>query len=286
LRVLITGSKGQLGRALGQALAKETIFNFDLPEMDITDYRQTSQVITDLQPEVVIHCAAFTNVDGCETDPDTAYQVNALGTQNVALACQRAGSAMVYISTNEVFDGTKTGPYLEFDQPNPINAYGRSKLAGEQYVQMLTLKFYIVRISWLYGEGGDNFVRKMIRRADEQRILSVVDDEIASPTYAKDLAQALAQLVRHPQYGIYHLTNSGACSRYEWAREIMFLTGREHIPVRPISSKEYVRASRPPLNGQLRNYCAEKALGITLRPWREALEDFVVSNWAGLVKGT
>jgi len=274
MRIVITGHKGQLGRALQEVLERETLFGLDLPEHDITDRQAVIQAIADFAPLVVIHAAAMTNVDGCERDPDAAHRINGLGTQNVALACQRCGAAMAYVSTNEVFDGTKGEPYLEFDQTNPINAYGRSKLAGELITQALLNRFYIVRTAWLYAQGGNNFVAKMIRLANDRGELRVVADEISSPTYAPDLAEAIAKLIRTDHYGIYHFTNQGVCSRHDFAVKILELAGRERVPVHPINSDQYARASTPPLYAPIRNFCAATGLGITLRPWEEALRAY------------
>jgi dTDP-4-dehydrorhamnose reductase len=274
MRIVITGHKGQLGRALQEALKGQILFGLDLPQHDITDRQAAAQVIADFAPQVVIHAAAMTDVDGCERDPDAAYRINGLGTQNVALACQRCGAAMVYVSTNEVFDGTKGEPYLEFDQPNPINAYGRSKLAGEFFTRTFLDHFYVVRTAWLYAWGGKNFVTKMVRIADERGELRVVTDEVSSPTYAPDLAQAIANLIRTDHYGIYHFTNEGVCSRYDFAAKILELAGRGHVLVHPITSDQYTRASIPPLYAPIRNFCGATALGITLRPWEEALKAY------------
>ncbi|MBL7184440.1 MAG: dTDP-4-dehydrorhamnose reductase [Anaerolineae bacterium] len=274
MRIVITGHKGQLGRALQEVLKRETLFGLDLPEHDITDRQAVIQAIADFAPQVVIHAAAMTDVDGCERDPDAAYRINGLGTQNVALACQRCGAAMVYVSTNEVFDGTKGEPYLEFDQTNPINAYGRSKLAGEFFTRTLLNRFYIVRTAWLYAQGGSNFVTKMIHLANDRGELRVVADEISSPTYAPDLAEAIAKLIRTDHYGIYHFTNQGVCSRHDFAIKILELAGRGRVPVHPITSDQYARASAPPPYAPIRNFCAATALGITLRPWEEALQAY------------
>jgi dTDP-4-dehydrorhamnose reductase len=181
---------------------------------------------------------------------------------------------MVYVSTNEVFDGTKGEPYLEFDQPNPINAYAKSKLAGEFFTRTLLNRFYIVRTAWLYAQGGNNFVTKMIQLADERGELRVVADEISSPTYAPDLAEAIAKLIRTDHYGVYHFTNEGVCSRHDFAVNILELASRGHVPVHPITSDQYARASNPPLYAPIRNFCAAIALGITLRPWEEALQAY------------
>jgi dTDP-4-dehydrorhamnose reductase len=277
MRLFITGAKGQLGRTLQTHFANDTVLPADLPECDITDRACVMQAIGEFKPDMVIHAAAMTNVDGCARDPDAAFRANALGTQNVALACQSAGCAILYISTNEVFDGRKTEPYLEFDAPNPINAYGRSKLAGETFVRDLLTRFYLVRIAWLYGKGGNHFVRKMIRLADEQNSLRIVADEVGSPTYAEDVAYAIHQLVHTGAYGVYHLVNDGIASRYDFVREILRLSGRGHIPVEPIRLADFSRASTPPPYTPLRNFCGA-AQGITLRPWQDALAEYLASN--------
>ena len=283
MRVFVTGAKGQLGRALQAQFVDGTVFPADLPECDITDRACVAQAIGQFEPDVVIHAAAMTDVDGCARDPDAAYRVNALGTQNVALACQSAGCPMLYISTNEVFDGRKTEPYLEFDAANPINAYGRSKLAGETVVRDLLTRFYIVRTAWLYGQEGNHFVRKIIRRADEQGRLRVVADEVGSPTYAQDVASGVWRLVQTGAFGVYHFVNDGVASRYDLARQIMQLCGRGHVPVEPITLAEFTRPSTPPPYTPLRNFCGA-ALGITFRPWQAALAEYL-STPSNLRKG-
>ena len=277
MRIFITGAKGQLGRALQAQFARDDVLPVDLPECDITDRVCVMQAIGELKPDVVIHAAAMTDVDGCAREPDKAYLVNALGTQNVALACQHVGSVMLYISTNEVFDGKATEPYLEFDATHPVNFYGRSKLAGETVVRDLMTRFYIVRIAWLYGKGGNHFVRKMIRLADERGSLRVVSDEISSPTYAADVAGGIRQLVQAGAYGVYHLVNDGMASRFDLAREILRLAGRSHVPVEPIKLADYTRPSTPPAYTPLRNFCG-KAVGIAFRPWQDALAEYIASN--------
>ncbi len=269
MRIVITGSAGQLGQALQAELSNHDLFLIDLPDYDITDYRQVQQVIPAYRPDVVIHGAAMTNVDRCESEPDLAYRINALGTQNVALAAAQADSAMVYLSTDYVFDGTSDKPYLEWSQPNPQSVYGKSKLAGEYYVQTLLRRFYVVRTAWLYSLTGNNFVKSVLRLADERPELHYVTDEVGSPTYAPDLGQALVKLIAAPLYGVYHLTNSGVCSRFEWAQAILELAGRQSYPLFP--TQGYQRAAKVPAHSELRNYCAATQLNITLRPWRDAL---------------
>jgi dTDP-4-dehydrorhamnose reductase len=274
MRVFITGIRGQLGRALQAALKHCQITGADLPECDITDRPQINAAIAEANPDIVIHCAAMTDVESCARDPETAFRVNGLGTQNVALACQASGAVMLYVSTNEVFDGAGRRPYLEFDAPNPINPYARSKLAGEWYTRHLLTRFYIVRTAWLYAPGGRNFPYRIIQLADERGRLQVVTDEVSSPTYVMDLAQAIDQLMATDQYGVYHFVNEGACSRYDFAREILRLTGRSTVLVEPTKLAAYQRDSTPPPYAPLANV-AGAAIGIHLRPWQDALADFV-----------
>lgn len=270
MRIAITGSRGQLGRALLQALQAETLLPLDLPECDITDPARIVAALERFRPEVVIHAAAWTDVDGAEREPDGAFRANAWGTQNVALGCQRTGAAMVYISTNEVFDGRRSVPYREYDRPNPGGVYARSKWAGEEITRSLLRRWYIVRASWIYHHGGNNFIAKILSAADRQGRLRVVTDEVATPTYAPDLAAAIARLIRTEHFGIYHFPNAGSCSRYEYARRVLALAGRGEVPIEPITLAEWPRAAPPPPYTVLANTCGA-ALGITLRPWEEAL---------------
>lgn len=278
MRIAITGAKGQLGTSLEKALTGEEVLLMDLPDHDITRV-DVIPLIAKFAPHIVIHAAAMTDVDGCELDPDAAFRVNALGTQNVALACQRCGAAMVYISTDYVFDGAKGEVYWEFDEPNPISVYGQSKLAGERTVQALMQRFYIVRTAWLYARGGNNFVTKILHLAQERDELAVVTAEVGSPTYAPDLAAAIVQLIEHPLYGVYHLANEGSCSRYEFARKVLDYAGLADYPLRPIES--YPRPAQPPAYAPLRNFAAATQLGIVLRPWEEALWAYFEGQGSG-----
>jgi dTDP-4-dehydrorhamnose reductase len=273
MRILITGHKGQLGRALLQRLQHETLLGIDLPEHDITDAATTRRVICDFGPDVVLHCAALTDVERCAREPELALRVNGLGTHNVGLACLDCGAALLTVSTNEVFDGKKGQPYYEHEQRNPINAYGQSKLAAEIYTQMHLSRFYIVRTAWLYARGSNNFPSKIVQAAEEHGRLQVVCDEISSPTYAPDLANALARLILTERYGIYHFTNDGACSRYEFARRILQLAGKHDVPIVPITSDQWPRVSTPPLHCVIRNLAGAHS-GIHLRHWDEALRDY------------
>ncbi|HQJ10670.1 MAG TPA: dTDP-4-dehydrorhamnose reductase [Anaerolineae bacterium] len=274
MRIVLTGHKGQLGRALLPLLAGHEVAGVDLPEYDITDRGALRAAIRDFRPDLILHPAAMTDVEGCARDPDLAYRVNGMGTQNVALAAAEVGAEMLYVSTNEVFDGQATEPYHEWAPRNPINAYGRSKLAGEWYVQNLLTRFYIVRTAWLYAPGGRNFPHRILQLADERGSLKVVADEVGNPTYVVDLARAIAALIETHAYGVYHAVNAGAASRYDFAREILRLSGRESIPVEPLALAEFQRASTPPAYAPLANNAAA-ALGITFRPWQAALAEFL-----------
>ena len=275
MRVVITGHNGQLGRQLLSAFASDEVLPLDLPCDDITDPGVVT-CITRFAPDLVVHAAAFTDVDGAEKEPDAAFRVNAVGTHNVALAAQRAGAALMHVSTNEVFDGTRREAYREWDAPNPISTYARSKAAGEQIVRELLRHCYIVRVAWLFGPGGNNFITKILAGAEKHGSLRVAADEFGNPTYAPDAAVAMAHLAETGHFGIYHLTNSGFCSRYEFAREIMRLAGKPDLPITPILSADWPRPSKPPLHAVLAN-TAGANLGITLRPWQMALADYLAS---------
>lgn len=277
MRLLITGANGQLGQALQKTLAAHELALADLPEIDITDRAQIEAAISDFRAEVVIHCAAYTDVDGCVRNPELAYRVNSLGSQNVALASLAAGAAMVHLSTNEVFAGEQPEGYEEWQPSRPINPYGRSKAAAEFQVRSVLPQHFIVRTAWLYAPGGHNFIHTILQRGRQDGAVRVVVDEIGNPTSAGDLAQALAQLITTGQYGTYHLVNEGACSRLAFAEKVFELAGEPDVRVTPIMSSEYPRASTPPPYAALLNLNGA-ALGIRLRPWQEALADYVAAH--------
>jgi len=272
MRILITGGQGQLGRALQEALAADEVEAAGHPDLDITDREQVFRTLSRFEPDVVIHAAAWTDTAGCERHPSHALRVNSEGAGIVAEACRERDAAMLSVSTNEVFDGDKGEPYLETDAPNPINAYGRSKLEGEERVKKALQKHCIVRTSWLYGPGRDSFPEKIIGGARKGGPLRLVTDEIASPTWTVDLAQGIAGLVHERATGVYHLTNSGSASRKDWAEEILLQAGLNDISIQPATQAEYGAPFRKPLFSALANVSAAR-LGITLRPWQEALAD-------------
>jgi len=275
MRILITGGRGQLGRELQAALASHTLLVTDEADLDVTDPAAVGRAVDTFRPEAVIHAAAYTDTRGCEADPALAMFVNADGARNVALACREIGAGLLYVSTNEVFDGAKGEPYLEADEPRAINVYGRSKLAGEEHVRSLLGKAYIVRTSWLYG-GGRDFPAKVLQVGSGE--LPMVTDEVSSPTWARDLAKAMARLIElDVPPGVYHLTNGGRCSRFEWAEGVLALAGRHDIVLRPITLAPYYardpKAVRKPPFSALANTAAA-ALGVVLRPWTEALGEY------------
>ncbi len=276
LRIFITGHQGQLGRALQARLAGHTLAGGSLPEWDITDHAQVEGTIRGFAPEAVIHTAALTNVDYCAEHPDEAVRVNGVGTYHVALACRAAGARLVAISTNEVFDGRASRPYQEYDPRSPINPYGYSKMVGEQVVERYAPHYQIIRTAWLYAPDGANFIHKVLARVRAGELLRVVADEVGSPTYVADLADGVARLVEGAQPGIFHLTNAGACSRHEFAREIVRLAGLD-VPVEPISSDAFERPSTPPPYAPLENVFAA-ALGVVLRPWQAALAAYMAEH--------
>jgi dTDP-4-dehydrorhamnose reductase len=277
MKVLVTGAKGLLGRRLVVALENTAheVIAWDVAELDITDHAMTRQQIGAAAPELVIHCAALTNVDYCAEHPDEALRVNGFGTENVALAARACGAALLHISSNEVFDGERGAPYLESDPTHPINPYGYSKWVAEQSILRVLPEHYIVRISWLFGHGGANFLQKITQLADQGRPLAVVTNEVAAPTYADDLCEALLKLIDTGRYGIYHLTNEGGTSRYAFARHILDCAGYSDVPITPINSAQWQRPSRPPTYAVLRNFNAAQ-MGITLRSWQEAVEAYFV----------
>jgi len=295
MRILITGACGMLGRDLIEVLSEgHELYLLDVEPfpvslssqfsnlpLDIADSEKTYREITKINPDIVVHTAAYTDVDGCETNRDLAFRVNGLGTRNIALACQRFDTELLYISSDYVFDGEKGEPYLELDKPNPQSIYAKSKYWGELYIGSLLNRFYIVRSSWLFGKNGENFVTKILNLAKEKKEIEVVNDQTGSPIYTKDLARAIAQLIgaehedsnhRASLYGIWHITNSGQCSWYEFAREILRDSG---VLVKPITSERLNKPAKRPKFSVLENYIWKLQGWKPLRHWKEALKDYL-----------
>lgn len=275
MRILITGGNGQLGRALQRALAKHDVTAVGHADLDVSDAALVAAVIVEAAPDAVIHCAALTDTARCEREPELADAINARGAGYVAQAAAAVHAMLVAVSTNEVFDGAATEPYSESAATNPVSAYGRSKAEGERLVTEAHGDAMIVRTSWVYGDGGANFVEKVRAAAAEGRPLRFVDDELATPTSAADLAEAIRALVEATAPGgVYHLANEGAASRYEWAEETVRLTGFAAMPIERVTTAELRAAGYDgpvkPAYSVLANARA-RGLGIVLPPWRAAL---------------
>lgn len=277
--VLVTGAGGMLAADLVPALeaAGHQVTACGRDRLDVTDPAQARAVIGAARPAVVLHCAAYTNVDGAEADPAQAFRVNQNGARHVAEACREAGAAMVYVSTDYVFDGTATQPYRPEDPPNPVGAYGASKLAGEQAVRDTLDAHYIVRTSWLYGHGGRNFVDTMRKLGREKPELAVVDDQLGSPTWTVPLAEAITRLIATARYGTYHVTGQGTCTWCGLTREIMAREGLT-TPVKPLTTAELGRPAPRPAYSVLDN-SALLAAGVPLLPlWQESLAAYLAAT--------
>jgi dTDP-4-dehydrorhamnose reductase len=249
-------------------------------ELDVTDREAVRSLFARVKPDAVVHAAAYTNVDGAEHDPDGAYRVNANGSWHVAAAAAEAGAKLVYVSTDYVFDGMKNAPYDERDRPHPLSVYGASKLLGERYSQSLGERHFIVRTSWLYGRTGANFVTKVAAKAMRDRELSLVDDQIGSPTYTFDLAEWIGRLVTGDEYGIYHAANSGSCSRYEFGLEIVRALGLEHdVRVSRVKTAEFPALAARPAYSVLDDLAARVRGLPRMREWKAALHAFLQDDY-------
>ena len=273
MKILITGSKGQLGHDLMNELEKRGIeyIGVDVEEMDITDADACRRVITEAAPDAVIHCAAYTAVDAAEDNVELCRKINAEGTKNIAEVCRDLDIKMMYISTDYVFNGEGTRPWDPDDHREPLNIYGLTKYEGEVYIERLVKKFFTVRIAWVFGVNGKNFIKTMLRLGKERGAVSVVDDQIGSPTYTYDLARLLVDMIQTEEYGRYHATNEGLCSWYEFACEIFRQAGMDEVTVTPVDSSQFPAKAKRPKNSRMdRSKLVEK--GFTPLPtWQDAL---------------
>lgn len=283
LKVLVTGAAGQLGQDVFLLLQHQghQVMGCDRQEMDITDLDQCIQVIGEYGPHAVIHCAAHTAVDAAESDIDAAYLINATGSRNVALASEKAGAKLVYISTDYVFDGLGVQPYHEYDNTDPKSIYGKSKRAGEVLVQSLSSKYFIVRTSWVYGKYGNNFVKTMLKLGQEKPMLQVVDDQKGSPTYTVDLARFLLELIQTEKYGVYHASNSDSCTWFEFTQSIFaeaedILGLKFTAKLEPCATEQFPRPAPRPRNSVMEHLSIRTNGFEDIRPWREGLRDFLL----------
>ena len=287
MKILITGSNGMLATQvitdlsrgyteLGEvpaALKGAQLLLADVDTLDITDKAATESFMAQHTPDIVINCAAYTNVDGCESNQDTAFMVNAIGSRNLAIACENTGAKLVHVSTDYVFRGDEPTPRREYDMPWPISAYGKTKYAGEQFVRQYCKKSFIVRTAWLYGYSGKNFVKTMIWLAKEKGGAKVVNDQHGNPTNAADLSHHLLKIAASEEYGTYHCTGNGECTWYEFAAEIARLAGYEGV-MSPCTSEEFPTPTKRPAYSSLDNMMLRVTVGDEMRHWKDALKAY------------
>lgn len=292
MRILITGSNGQLGNelqkivstgkaeigAVSEEIKNAEVFAMDVNILDITNLEQVKKVLNEVKPDVVINCAAATNVDGCEANQDLAFKINSLGPRNLAMVAEELGAKIVQVSTDYVFSGVGEAPLKECDLVAPVSVYGKTKLLGEEFVRDFSTKYYIVRTAWLYGYVGHNFVYTMMKLGKDRDTLNVVNDQLGNPTHANDLAYHILKLIQTEEYGVYHCTGKGECSWYNFASEIMKLSGR-NCTVNPCTSEEYKsmypNSADRPAYSSLDNMMLRCTIGDEMRNWKDALKTFM-----------
>ena len=275
-RILITGCHGQLGKALNLFYNDKSdvqIMNTDVDELNITDAEAVMKTVCDFQPDIIMNCAAHTQVDACETDKDRAYQLNAEGPRNLSIAANTVDAVLVHISSDYVFDGEKTVPYTEKDSYNPQTVYGETKLAGDKFVESIAKKYFIVRTAWLYGDG-KNFVNTMLKLSDERESVTVVSDQIGSPTSAEEVVKVIALLCESDKYGIYHATCEGSCSWAEFTETIYLLSGKDTSVVR-VSTEQYGAPAKRPAYSVLENQKLREEFGYVMKDWKTALDKYL-----------
>ncbi|SCY30442.1 dTDP-4-dehydrorhamnose reductase [Lachnospiraceae bacterium XBB2008] len=280
-KIIVTGANGQLGRAVNIEYSGRDDFelvNTDVAELDITDIDAVQSFVREIKPYAIINCAAHTNVDACETQVDLAYRINAIGPRNLAIAARENGAKLMHISTDYVFDGHGSKPYIEFDATGPQSVYGASKLAGENMVKQFGERFYIVRTAWLYGDG-KNFARTMMRLSEDHDEIRVVNDQVGSPTSARELAKCVVSLLDTDNYGLFHGTCEGDCSWADFATEVLRLAGSD-TKIIPITSEEYGAPANRPNYSILDNYMLRLTGGYTFADWHDAIEVYMKDELA------
>lgn len=274
-KILVTGCSGQLGRAIQREYENDgaKLLCTDVAELDITDSAQVMEYMRLQRPDVILNCAAYTAVDDCERAWDLAYRINAIGPRNLAIAARETGAKLVHISTDYVFDGEGTSPYTEFDAVNPVSAYGKTKLAGERFVAQFAERFFIIRTAWLYGEG-KNFVRTMLRLAETHDAVSVVKDQLGTPTSAAEVARLMHRLEPTENYGLFHGTCEGSCSWADFASEIFRLAGTS-TKVNYVTTEEYGSPTKRPAYSVLDNYMLRLTTDYRMADWEAALREYL-----------
>lgn len=276
IKVWIAGSNGQIGRALNDILdpLEIEVLNTDVDELDITNTEEVLNFGIVNRPDVIINCCGVTDTDLCEKEPEHAYRVNALGARNLSIVARKNGAKIVQLSTDDVFDGKSKKPYTEFDDTNPLTVYGASKRAGENYVKEFTHKHFIIRSNWVYGKGGNNFVNRVLEVAEQGKALSVAGDQFGSPTSAKDLARMILYLINTNEYGTYHVTCRGVCNRYEFAQEILRLSGK-NIELKAVPTEQSDLSSVRPPYAVLDNFILRIIDMYDMPDWKESLEEYM-----------
>ena len=275
-KIIVTGCNGQLGRAINLELKSNPEIEFvntDVAELDITNIDKVLELAREVKPYAIINCAAHTGVDACETDVDNAYRINAIGPRNLSIAARETGAKMVHISTDYVFDGMGTRPYLEFDKPNPQGVYGATKLVGENMVKEFADKYFIIRTAWLYGDG-KNFVKTMLRLSETNDTVRVVGDQVGSPTSTKELSGAIAHLLFTENYGLFHGTCEGSCSWAQFTEEIFRLAGKS-TKVNAITTAEYGAPAPRPAYSILENYMLKLTTDYKFADWHDAIAEYI-----------
>lgn len=275
-KIIVTGCNGQLGRAINQMYKNRTdieIVNTDVKELDITDIDKTLALVREVKPYAVINCAAHTGVDACETEVDSAYRINAIGPRNISIATRETGAKFMHISTDYVFAGDASTPYTEFDKPDPQGMYGKTKLAGECFVEQFAENYFIVRTAWLYGDG-KNFVRTMLRLSETRDEVGVVKDQFGSPTSAAELARIIDALIWTENYGLFHGTCEGICSWADFAEEIFMLAGK-NTRVKRITTEEFNAPAKRPAYSVLDNYMLKLTCGYVAADWQKAIAEYM-----------
>lgn len=276
MKIFVTGCNGQLGRAINQQYAGDSnvsFINTDVADLDITNVDAVMEAVRAAKPDVIVNCAAHTAVDACETDWDNAYKINAIGPRNLSLAANEVKAKLVHVSTDYVFDGNATKPYTEFDTTNPQGAYGKTKLAGEEFVKAFADRYFIVRTAWLYGDG-KNFVKTMLRLAESHPEVKVVEDQVGSPTSTKELAAAIAHLIPTDNYGLFHGTCEGVCSWADFTEEIYRLKGLS-TKVNHITAAEFGAAAPRPAYSVLENYMLKLTTDYRFADWHDAIAEYL-----------
>lgn len=274
-KILVTGCNGQLGREIQKEYENDgaMLICTDVGDLDISDNEQVMRYVRDLQPDVIMNCAAYTSVDACENEWDLAYRINAIGPRNLAIAARETGAKLMHISTDYVFEGNAHEPYTEFDEVHPVSAYGKTKLEGERFVQQFAERYFILRTAWLYGEG-NNFAKTMLRLAESHDEVRVVCDQFGSPTSAAELAKVMHRLEPTENYGLFHATCEGSCSWADFAEEIFRLAGKT-TKVTRVTTEEYGSTTKRPAYSVLDNYMLRLTTGARMADWKDALRAYL-----------